>query len=263
MTGLLAVCPSLYAQETTGKLPLGKDLVGDDYQPRPFGIGFNFWRQTQDYSIKSIDVDNPMLDALSASADKIGVENELYEYNAKFDVWLLPFLNVFGILGNVRGETNVLLKSILENIENVKVEYNGLVYGGGFTAAAGTDRFFGSFTTTFTDTNLDTTDSDIKTWVLTPKAGIHFKRNGVLKHVAVWGGAMGQYLDERHRGTIEIPLGPSPISVPFDVTLEQKNIWNGLAGASFDIATRWVIETEAGFGNRNSVLGALTYRFTK
>ncbi|MFC2173320.1 hypothetical protein ACFLU6_11905 [Acidobacteriota bacterium] len=169
----------------------------------------------------------------------------------------MPFLNVFGILGYVDGETKVDLDGYFDDL---LIEYDGTVYGGGFTAAAGTDRFFGSFTTIYTDTSLDVTDSSIKTWVLTPKAGVRFTTDGTVKEYAVWGGAMFQLLDERHRGTLEIPgLGP----VGFDVELEQANTANFLAGLSMNLAHRWGVEFEGGFGNRKQFLGALTYRFTK
>jgi hypothetical protein len=203
----------------------GKDLVAGKEFPMPFGIGVTYFSQDQDYVVDRLEIGVPGFPMIPA--EFLGVKNELDEVNVKFDAWLLPYLNVFGILGEV--------------------------YGFGVVLAGGGERFFGSLTGIVTETSLSGNfDSAVDATVITPRVGVHGSRGAFF--------VGGMYLDaqEKHSGTVMIPfLG----AVPFAVELSQKEDWNYLAGVSLALGARWTLEMEGGFGDREHANAALTYRF--
>ncbi len=202
--------------------PLGRSWAGEQKLPLPLGIGVTYYYQQQDYGLVSLDV-GPIPIPPDLLSD-VQVTNHIHEINLKADLWVLPFLNVFGIIGDVSGETKVDLGQLLGQLT---VDYDGLVYGGGFTAAVGVKRFFTSLTTHFMATDLKGDRSSVSVLLLTPKAGIVFDRG------ALWGGAMYQRADEEHIGSIFIP----PFGdVDYEVVLKEKTPWNFLVGGQFEVA---------------------------
>jgi hypothetical protein len=243
---LVAAGSAVEAEEQLSVFPLGRSWAGDRKLPLPFGIGVTYYYQKQDYELASLDVGPiPLPPGL---IDNVDVTNDIQEINLKADLWLLPFLNVFGIIGDVNGETNVDLGPALGTLN---VDYDGLVYGGGFTAAMGVKQFFTSLTTHFMLTDLRGDRSSVQAWLLTPKAGFVFERG------AIWSGAMYQRADEEHIGTIEIPYFGE---VGYEVVLQEKNPWNVLVGGQFELATHFVLEAEGGLGNRKHAIVSFTYR---
>ena len=238
---------SVWGQDSQSRFPLGRDLAGDRELPLPYGIGLNGHYQKQDYDLEKLRVNLPMFDPAQAAG--VAVTNRTTEGNLKLDLWFLPFLNVFAIVGYVDGETEVALGPPFGDLD---IDYDGIVYGGGITLAAGTEQFFGSLTAVYTESDLDVSTSSVKTWVLTPKAGI---RTGFGE---VWIGAMYQQTEEKHEGSISIPtLG----TVAYEVELEEENPWNYLAGVHVDLGDRWDLELEGGIGDRKHVTASLVYRF--
>jgi hypothetical protein len=210
------------------------------------GIGGTFYWQEQDYDLVDFSID-PLPIPPEAFAN-VAITNSMREINAKVDLWLLPFLNVFGILGDVNATTIVTGVPVIGDLE---VEYNGVAYGGGFTLAGGTQRFFASMTTHFMWTNLDKEGSSVRAWLVTPKAGIHGARG------AIWGGALYQSVDEEHSGSIMVPLFGE---LTYDVVLRQKTPWNYLLGGQINLAPHWDVTAEGGFGNRKHAEFSVTYR---
>jgi len=238
----------------------GKDMVQGGYFPPPFGVSAVYFHQTQEYQLDKLSVGVPGFELVPANLIKI--DNDLDEYNAKFDAWLLPYLNVFGLAGKLDGTTDVDFSAIQQAFQipfsKIQIKYDGEVYGLGAVLAAGSDHFFGSLTAIATNTNLSGDfDSSASAFVLTPRLGIH-NLGG-----ALYAGAMYQRATEEHKGTINLPLvqGLPPIPVPFDIKLKQKDDWNWLAGAVVNLGPSWTLQGEAGFGNRDHVDIELCYRF--
>ncbi|MEW6364772.1 MAG: hypothetical protein AB1714_09055 [Acidobacteriota bacterium] len=220
--------------------------------PRPFGIGISLYAQNQDYVIDSLSLGIPGMDPNVAKG--LSVTNDTTSIHATFDYWLLPFLDVMALVGRVDGKTDVKVSELNLGIPlgDITVEYDGIVYGGGFTLAAGHGRFFGTLTTQYTGTDLDLTDSSVTAWIVTPRAGVTFSRG------AVYAGAMYQKAEEKHKGTYTVPvLG----TVPFSVTLHEAQPWNFIAGVNLGLGEHWRVDIEGGLGNRTSGLLHVGYRF--
>ncbi len=247
LAGILMLAKVAHAEERSGLFPLGRSWAGDRALPRPLGIGLTFYHQEQDYHLSRLAVSVPNIGMAETSG--IEVQNRTDEVNLKLDLWLLPFLNVYGIIGNVDGETTVNPDPPLSELE---VDYDGLVYGGGLTLAVGGERFFGSLTAVFTGTELDTSTSSVEVWVLTPRVGVRVKK------MAFWVGGMYEQAEERHRGRLSLPFFGE---VNYDVELEEKEPWNYLAGLRAGLTEHWKLELEGGFGDRQHAMVSVEYRF--
>ena len=243
--------PSLSVHAGDAIFPLAKSMAGDRPLPLPWGIGVTLHQQDQNYALGRLDIDIPIDLAL---AQDVEVENTVGEANLKFDLWLLPFLNVFGLLGRIEGETTV---DVTPLISDLTVEYEGVVYGAGITCAAGVGRYFGSLTATYTDTSLDASDSSVDAWVVTPRIGLTAHARGG-HPVVFWIGAMYQSADEAHQGRLTVPVFGE---VNYDVLLEEEEPWNTLVGLSTALSDHMSIELEGGFGDRTQLTASLGWRF--
>ena len=237
-------------------LPFMKDLAGDTELPRPWGIGIDFYTMDQDYMIRDLQFALPGISLGDPS--KIQVTNEVVHFDIQADVWLLPFLNVFGIIGKVDTDTrvdfsNVAITGLPFSLGELPVSFDGTVYGLGFTLAYGNENWFATVTTTYTKTSTSgDLDSSVDSLSIQPRLGLI--RNGW----RFWVGRMYLDVDETHSGIFDLPvIGP----VPFAVELATQDNWNYAAGAGYSFTDRANLTFEVGFGNRNHTLFNLNVRF--
>jgi hypothetical protein len=220
--------------------------------PMTFGISVDVYGQTQDYDLDRLSFSLP---GLAVDPSQISIDNSIGEANVKFDAWLLPFLNLFGIVGSVQGKTDVDFSHLQLPVPvgRLRINYDGAVYGVGVTLAGGGERWFASLTGLQTESNLSGDfDSDVSTLVVMPRVGLHDERG------SFWIGAMYQKNEEKHKGTINIaPFG----RVGFDVTLADKTAVNFLIGAEAALTEHWRLEVEGGISGRRSAEVGLSYRF--
>lgn len=250
---LFIACLAAPQCAAAGALPWGQALARGRELPAPLGIGVTLYTQNQKYTVDSISFVLPGIPAIDAA--KLGIDNRLEELNAQFDVWLLPFLNVIAIVGAIDGQTQVDFSALglPLPLPGVTVSYDGIVYGGGLTLAAGGERWFSSLTAIQTTADLSGDfDSSVKTLVVMPRVGIGGRR------ASAWVGAMYQKADEHHSGQIDLPyLG----TVPFALQLSEKSPWSGLIGMRGELSPHWTLELEGGFGSRLNASATVAYRF--
>ena len=254
---LLATLMSFSSSADSG-LPFMKDLAGDADLPRPWGIGFDFYTMDQDYDIRSLSFELPGV-SIGDPSD-IKVTNEVKHYDIQVDAWLLPFLNVFGIVGRVGIDTLVDfspadIQGLPPGIDLgvLPVSFNGTVWGGGFTLIYGSETWFASVTTSFAKTNTSGgLNSKVNSTSVQPRIGL--LKNGW----RFWVGGMYLDTDEKHSGDFNLPfLG----EVPFAVELNTRDNWNYAVGAGYAFGGRFNLSLEAGFGDRTHTLLNLNTRF--
>lgn len=221
--------------------------------PNKLGLGLSVYNQTQPYRIDTLELGVPGLDP--TLIEGLDVHNETTSTHFRVDYWVLPFLNIFGLVGQIDGQTEVDLQGIdlglPIRLDDLVVPTDGTVYGVGLVLAVGGERWFGAVAYDYNETDLDVADSSVKAQVVTPKLGLHFERG------AVWVGAMYQDIEERHVGVFELPrVG----EIPFDVTLSGSQPWNYVIGGTAGLSKHWVLILQGGFGDRRSALVTLEYR---
>lgn len=237
-------------------LPFLKDLAGDTELPRPWGVSVDFYTMDQDYDIKNLTFAIP--GASLGDPTLLKVKNQIEHYDLQGDVWIFPFLNVFGLVGRVKTDTHVDLSKVdivgfPFPLKSLPVSSKGTVWGGGFTLVYGTENWFTSVTTTFTDANLSGgLNSSVKSTSVQPRIGL------IRDNWQFWGGGMYLKVDEKHKGFIELPVIGD---VPFAVELETKNRWNYGLGVRYVFGDRTNLSFEYGFGKRTHTLFNFNVRF--
>ena len=248
--------------------------------PLPFGVGGTFYREQQPFDITNLKVSFRGSDLVSVKGfvelDRVDATQNVGA--VRMDVWLFPFLNVYGLLGYMSGkiEGTVGLPAvpirppilvIPAQTLPLSIAYEGPVFGGGITLAGGVEvtkwrqlTAFLVLDANYTYTALDFVDERLeatagaKAFIFSPRLGL---RGQIYKSVfaAAWVGAMYQRVSE----TLE---GRAP-DRQIEFVVEQKPVapWNALVGGRVELGPHVDLMVEVGIGTRQSVLGGLTFRF--
>jgi hypothetical protein len=203
------------------------------------------------------------------------------------DAWVLPFLNVFAFIGDVKGDVtlDVLLegnglleqkgidcsrpgnlaicRALQDKIIELPVEsvFSGTNYGAGFNLAGGWKGFFFTLPVSFSWVDMDTTDVEGGSIIsASPRAG-HLFKMGNYGNLGLYVGASYLDSDLTAHGSLVVP----ETDVTIDYTVDQSNTdkWNGILGANWDITRRWsvMVEYNGFFGSRESIFAAVGWRF--
>jgi hypothetical protein len=237
--------------------------------PRPFGVSLGYMHQDQpfdvgDIFVNGIDVKTPLL----AVVDE--VQNEESTYTLRFDAWILPFWNIYGIVGKTDGQAIGPLTINLDPVfpvlcripgndcqinSSFELNYKADVLGYGTTIAGGYKDFFGMIDMNWTTADLDISLTDAKARVISSRIGWNGNLgsfNGVL-----WVGVMHQDISQ----TLDLPLaiGNSVLLVTIDQSTQEA--YNYLIGGQWDVNRSFSILAEIGMGKRKSQMLNFTYRF--
>jgi len=263
--GLMSVAALALPTSSHADALFGNDLAGDRKLPRTWGIGIDYFGMSQPYQLDGLTLALPQLEDLIPDPGILPIENEIRHTDIKIDVWVTPFLNVFGIYGRIDGDTDINLGVLglpLPPATNtLTIDYDGDVYGAGVVLAVGGDRWFASVTGTVTNSNLDGDfKSSVDATMIQPRVGLRFG-----DHTEIWVGGYILDAEEKHSGTISLDLGPFvPIpadDVDFAVDLSQQEDFNWSIGTHMMLSDAWEATVEVGAGDRTTVLASFTYRF--
>lgn len=224
--------------------PLGKSMTRGKPLPPPYGVTATYYIQEQDYELENLSFNLPGF-ALPGS---LSSENKSQSWLAQPRVWLLPFLQIFGVIGQVENETRIG-NIPLPGAESLLVKSDGTVRGGGFFLGGGGDKWFAGVSASLTQTDLDVADGRIRTLNLAPRIGRPFSWG------ALWIGA--NFLDstEKSSGVFQFPPGfPLPVSsVAYSAEFGPSSRWNAALGVRYDLYRHLVLSAEAGFIQRTSL----------
>ena len=121
--------------------------------PQPFGIGLVYYHLDRAIEVTDVRIGREGAPPTSVSQfAQLGSDSRVDNANLKFDVWVLPFLNVYAIAGYIWNESttviDVTLPPLLPNGTprqrrmEVPTELTGTVGGLGLTLAGGYGPFF-------------------------------------------------------------------------------------------------------------------------
>ena len=252
------------ASTSDSYFPLMKSLLeGKKFLP-PYGVNLVLLDLSGQWDVNkfSAAVGDNDIASVSGKADV-----HPFTYGARGDVWVLPFLNVFAVVGGVKLDVQAtgfdlplavtgLPPEVVRGDVYIDLNFTGYYGGGGIVLMYGWNNYFvsGDYSTVWT--HLQSSQSDVTGSELrTDTASFRFGYNA---------GAVQPYLGARwikkidhFEGTVGLP-GGQPLTFAVDL---RAPTWNYTFGIHSLIARRYEVLVEAGFGDRTHGLVNVGYRF--
>jgi len=268
-------------EPVTRAVPIWGEKIRDmGYElPLPFGAGVNLVYMDQGIDIRNLKIGfgGPTREISWVSFSNASAEDKAAA--ARLDVWLLPFANIYGILGYLDGEAqlDVNLPGITIDVPGFgpqpivdpatlkfDIDYTGTTVGGGITLAGGYKNIFGSLDANYSYSDIDVVDGDIETLTISPRLGVLVDPASIKGSFAFWIGAM--YMDYKQTVTDSINLkeldpGLPSVELEFEIDIENEEPWNFLMGGQWEINKRWQVVAEGGIGNRRQLIFSGLFRF--
>ena len=231
---------------------LGEEARKRGYElPLPFGVGLVYYNLHRAIEITDVRVgrNGAPVSSVSRFAQFASTAN-VNNLNLKLDVWLLPFLNVYAIVGGVwnKSDTNieVTLPPILPagNPRSLRVsvpaELNGSVGGLGVTLAYGYRSLFAAADFSAAQADLGF-DDKFKALITSLRVGWNGKAGS--SPLRIW--VNGTYWDTATiaRGTVADPDGGT---LSFEVDQGPLHPYTYGLGASYGLSRRWELAVDSG-----------------
>ncbi len=251
----------------------------------PFGAGITSFYYKQKYFASALwltSVSPITGDTIHAWADTLiqnthANESQLY---ARPNLWLFPFLNVYGIIGYSSGvvSPNLIAPKIIVDFPGLgeqtidttikimdKLPYNGPLYGGGVTLAMGFRHFFFSADYHYTVIIPENIETRFTLHTFTPKAGMIFTFSKM--EIDFWLGAMYFSNKQTMHGEVNVKDFSETLAkvigdkADYTGNIDPVHTWNFLAGALVEISSRHRLLIEGGFVHRTQVKIGYEFRF--
>ena len=306
LTLLLAACGASAAEQSDSYFPIwGDEARARGYSiPLPYGVNLSYMNIRQDIMVDSITFSGLKLGNHPIPSDMFAIDaghtrEKSKTENLRLDMWVFPFLNVYGLVGHTRGSSvsqvsvdsdpsqfrgldRVIAGAVHQLYQSGKLQdidftldFKGTTWGTGFTLAGGYGNWFGLVDTNYTRTDFDILDGSISAVTVSPRVGYRFSFQGIdgPSHLSLWVGSMYQDVQQEFKGSLNDLSMPSPMlqnmvnlanqdnNGRFDVKQHLQSPWNVLVGAQYELTQHFNITTEFGFAERNSFFIAGEYRF--
>ncbi len=250
-------------------LPFFSEWFEEQDIPLPLPLGAGLMAIFVERDIEVTDVTVQFLDrppeSISDRAD-FEISNRTRSLAARFDAWVLPFINVYALAGQATTETSLRSRIVIERpiAPPLEVEISddstvdGPMLGFGMTAVIGGDAWFAMADVNYTLAELDLFDEEIRAWLYSGRLGWHGPtRWGPAR---AWGGFF--YMDSERTLTITEDL---PLIGPTEVRVSQRPVdpLTYQLGASLTIDRHWDLLFEAGtnFDDATIFVLSASYRF--
>lgn len=197
----------------------------------------------------------------------LGSSSDVFNANLKFDVFALPFLNVYALVGYVHNESETTASVTLPTPGpgggdvvfdgTVKTELDGMIGGLGFALAGGYGNFFLVADCSYIQSDLGF-DDDFTATIATVRAGYRGSPAGF--PMQTWVGVGSWDTAATAIGHTDLPGGAR---FTFEADQRPHTKWMYDMGANFEFSKRFQLVADIGFdfeGGYLMVLGP-TWRF--
>jgi hypothetical protein len=266
VVGLLIVAPAA-AIAGENPLPFGKGAMpawNQDSAPLPCGLTVGYVRMIDDMDVSNVAF---VIGGQALPAGAVAVSHVTHHTNifmARFDAWVLPFLNVYAFAGTTNGMAPGVRPVVapipgLPTVPtSLDVSYNGHLYGIGATAAAGYKALYATYDINREWVTLNLFDTNVPALSQGVRVGFRGKAAG-RANATVYVGALHLSLrDAVLSGQDFIPGLPAGT---FSLVARPKSAWNTLIGGSVEVSRHMVITAEAGVGTRKQLAIMPSVRF--
>jgi hypothetical protein len=249
-----AVVDSLKIAKYPYALPIwGEKVTQMGYNlPYSAGLSVNYFWQESDITIDNLYVgfnNGPQynLDQIVRFNSAVATASSI---SIRPDVWVLPFLNVYAILGKVDTSTAINAGIWVPDGENnwnevytfgSTAKFNGTTFGLGMTPTIGVGGGWLALDMNVAWTDLSGLDKPAQSFVFGPRMGKTFKFNKPESNINVWAGGFRVHLKSETSGSLAlsdvISGGDAQAKVDAGlIKVEEKqtsvdNWWNGLSQA--------------------------------
>lgn len=172
----------------------------------PYPVGVNFIGL---YITQPIDVNNLQL---SFGHDKPTAPFPIVQFgnststvasaNARLDLWILPFLNVYGLYGTAQSNTTVEVTAPVKFTSSV--DQTGKYYGVGVTTAFGIWDHWASVDINWAWADLEKLTAPVRTRIVGLRFGHTFPLDDKEMTLAVWAGMMNAEIDTKTDGSVVV-----------------------------------------------------------
>jgi hypothetical protein len=197
----------------------------------------------------------------------LGSTSRVFNANLKFDAWLLPFMNVYALLGYVHNESTSHalvtvprpgpIPGVVQSEKTVETELDGMIGGLGMTLAGGWREFFMVADVSYVQTDLGF-DDEFTALIASVRTGWNGKLNDL--PVQLWLGVGNWDTAATAKGHVDIEgVG----RLDFEADQQPKTPWIYDIGSQIQFNERMYLFVDAGFdfdGAYVFVVGP-TYRF--
>ncbi|EJF7196626.1 TonB-dependent receptor [Vibrio cholerae] len=235
--------------------------------PKPIGFNLSYMTMEQGINVDSIAIQGLGKLPLELQADPGRQYTKVLTLRA--DVWLFPFLNLYGLVGKLDGysttDVNMKFLGAQHTINNFRLDLDGYTTGVGGELVGGYQNWFALVDASLTESRLTVIDGSIEAIVISPRIGYDFHRHG--HPLRLWVGAMYQDVEQTLQGSLsDLGLPGSltallPKDSGFEVKQHLQTSWNPLVGMQYQLNDSWYLLGEFGFGDRQSLFFSLDRRF--
>lgn len=204
------------------------------------------------------------------------------------NVWILPFLNIYGIIGYTAGQVNpditvpyffvevingtdTLLSQRVDTSFTItdKPVFSGPSFGAGATLAVGFSRFFLIVDYNFVMSDPTQVDTRLYSHMISPKLGILFGDKNKQAKGALWAGTMWFKNDQYFSGIVDVrdidkdleQIIGRYVDYSGDVVAYKGHEWNFIFGGSWIINEHNNISIEGGMYPRLQAVLSYNYSF--
>lgn len=233
--------------------------------PKPYGISGSMYYQQQQMDITKIRLGDIEISEEGGIIDfeDSKIRNTVTTTQMRADVWLLPFVNVYGMAGRVNTFNDIDLSINLAappgspNLGNIELlqqrsiaNVNGTVAAVGTVVAGGYGKVFVNVNLTWAKTWLNEVNSTQKAFVAFPMAGL------TTKFANLFAGGIYQNTGQTNKGSF---TGTDGAIVKYELQFTASR-WNYVIGLNKAIGP-WSFVMSQGFGKRTSSIIEVGYRF--
>ena len=212
-----ALADSLKVEKYPYSLPIwGAKVTAKGYDlPYSAGVGVNYFQQESALLISNLYVGfngSPMvnLDEIVRFNDAKSTAGAL---TIRPDIWLFPFLNVYGILGKAKTSTEINAGVFLPDSANIWSEvtsfttianFDATSFGLGLTPTIGIAGGWLALDMNCVWTDISALDKPVFTFVFDPRAGKTFRFKKPERNINVWVGAMRVQFSSGTSGSLSL-----------------------------------------------------------
>jgi hypothetical protein len=229
--------------------------------PLPFGVSaiYNHIERNINVNDLRIGLNGAAPQSVSRFVN-LGSTSKVDAAVGRADAWLLPFLDVYGLLGYLRNESvtqgEVTLPGRTFSFSG-ETALEGVVAGGGITLATGYRDFF-----LMADANISQTDIGFDDAFSALIVSIRTGWNGKFGDLPtrLWVGGMYWDTDNTASSTVNVP---GTGTVNFEADQGPAHPWNASVGTSIGFSKQWegMLEYGFNFDDVHVFAAGLTFRF--